>query len=195
MENIGNNPIIEEFIAEEHQENVPYEEIKKNVENSDLVLLLLTDNITSTQHTSNWVNFEIGVASEAHKRLFVFESSTMKSLFPIPYITDYALFDPENIADMFDMQKLIKKISNNTGLKNLTGIGGGAALGSIFGPAGMVIGAIAGLLISSTNGNNSDICTKVTCPNEKCNITFLYYSSQLQFTCPTCRKNISLGKL
>ena len=69
LRNIKHDPIIEELIPEEEKENVPYEEIRKNVNQSDHVFLFLTDNIVLTEYTRNWVSFEVGLTASEHKKL------------------------------------------------------------------------------------------------------------------------------
>jgi len=76
------------------------------------VVVLLGENLenppTQTpEFTHNWVNFEVGVAAGSNKPVWVFEEYGKKIQFPIPYVTNYCLFDPNNnghvkyYADLF----------------------------------------------------------------------------------------------
>ena len=185
LENIGHKPIIEEFISESEKSPVPFEEVRKNVEACDFVLLFLTDNVVSTEYTKNWVIFEAATASAHDKRLYVFEREGEAIPYPIPYLTDYVLFSPENINDLLKVQQIIKETTN--GGKDVATALAGAAFGSFFGPIGIAIGGIGGYLL----GPKPKSGKKVTCTN--CKISFNYYSDNiLNFKCPTCRKPINL---
>ena len=70
LENIGHTPIIEEFISKEKQQEIPYEEIRSNVNKSSFVLLFLTDSVIETEYTKSWIIYEVGVASNASIRVF-----------------------------------------------------------------------------------------------------------------------------
>ena len=185
LENVGHTPIIEEFIPQESQQQIPYEEIRNNVNKSSFVFLFLTDNVVETDYTKNWVIYEVGVESNASTRVFVFERSGTPIPYPIPYVTDYALFNPDRTDDMLEIQKLAKGLGKMS--KKLLTAGAGAAAGSIFGPLGIVLGAVGGYVL----GPDSEKPPKVKCPH--CNVTFNYYSLRIKdFNCPCCRKQILL---
>src|SRR2546426_3277352 len=74
LQNVGHTVIIEEFVPKEQKAEVPYEEIRRNVQRSTYVFLFLTDNVVVTEYTKNWVAFEVGLTSANQKRLFVFRS-------------------------------------------------------------------------------------------------------------------------
>lgn len=182
--NIGHSPIIEEFIPEEQKEPIPYEEIRKNVNLSSCVFLFLTDNIVKTEYTKNWVMYEVGVASDARKRLIIFEREGMPIPYPIPYLTDYMLFDPNDTVNILNIQSLAKKIGEiPRGL--ITG-GLGALAGLPFGPLGIILGGLGGAIVGSIG---KEEMPKVTC--QSCNISFNYLSPNIKsFSCPSCRRPI-----
>lgn len=185
LRNVGQTPIIEEYIPKDAKEVVPYEEIRKNVEFSDYIFLFLTESVTMTEYTKNWVIFEVGLTARDKKRLFVFTRKGDTINFPIPYVTDFMLFDPKDPRDILDIQKLAKDIS-----KLHPGIPGGiigAILGAPFGPAGLVIGVLAGGAIGAST---AEAPKKITC--SRCNVTFNYYSDIRNFPCPCCLYTISL---
>lgn len=187
LKNIRHNPIIEEFIPEEEKESVPYEEIRKNVGVSDFVFLFLTDNIVATEYTHNWVAFETGLTASAQKRLFVFERAGIPVPYPIPYLTDYMIFDADSTNDILDIQTLSKKLDEvPTGV---IGAGIGALLGLPFGPIGLIIGGLAGGVLGASA---SEQILKTQCPH--CGVSFNYYSPKYsRFSCPACRRNIYLN--
>lgn len=188
LRNIGHNPIIEEFIPEEEKEPIPYEEIRKNVNLSDYVFLFLTDNIVKTEYTHNWVAFEIGLTANDGKRLFVFERAGVPVPYPIPYLTDYMIFDADSANDILDIQTLSKKIDEIP--KQVVGSGIGALLGLPFGPIGLVLGGLAGAVLGA---NASEPILKIQCPF--CSVSFHYYSPHYpEFNCPACRREICRDK-
>jgi hypothetical protein len=88
-------PIIEEFIPESDKKPIPHNEIQEKLSRSDVVFLFLTDNILASDYTKNWVAFEVGLARQSQKRVFVFERQGTPIPYPIPYVTDYMIFDPK----------------------------------------------------------------------------------------------------
>ena len=185
--NIGHTPVIEEFIPEEEKEPVPYEEIRKNVNISEYIFLFLTDNVVLTEYTQNWVSFEIGLTANAQKRLFVFERAGVPVPFPIPYLTDYMIFDADSTNDILDIQMLAKKLKELP--KTTVGAGIGALLGIPFGPIGLILGGFGGAILGA---EAEDQILEVRCP--QCKVSFNYYSPEyIEFSCPACRKNIKLN--
>ena len=184
LENMGHTPIIEEFIPTEKQKPIPYEEIRNNVEKSEFLFLFLTDSVVATPFTQNWVSYEIGLASANLKKLFVFERMGMPVEFPIPYLTDYALFDPDKTEDIMALQNLTKDLGKIG--RDLLTAGGGALIGSAFGPIGLVVGGILGYMVGPKRPKQPI----VKCSH--CNVTFNYYSTHRVFSCPSCRRDINL---
>jgi len=187
LRNIGHNPIIEEFISEEEKELVPYEEIRKNVSLSNYLFLFLTDNIIATEYTHNWVLFEVGLTASTKKRLFVFERAGVPVPYPIPYLTDYMIFNKNSTNDILDIQALAKKLRELP--RTAIGAGVGALVGSAFGPIGLLIGGLSGAFLGA---EVKDKILKVQCPY--CGVSFNYYSPQYsKFSCPACRREIMLN--
>ena len=186
LENMRHTPIIEEFIPTEKQKTIPSEEIRSNVEKSDFLFLFLTDSVVATPFTRNWVIYEVGLASASSKKVFVFERMGTPVEFPIPYLTDYALFNPYNTEDILALQSLTKDLGKFR--RDLLTAGGGAAIGSMFGPAGIVIGGVLGYLA----GPKQTKPPVVKCGH--CNVAFNYYSKHREFSCPSCRTNIDMGQ-
>lgn len=185
--NIGHNPIVEEFIPEEKKESVPYEEIMKNVGLSNYIFLLLTDNILATGYTRNWVTFEVGLAARDRKRVFVFERTGVPIPYPIPYLTDYTVFDADSTNDILSIQGLAKKLNELP--KRFVGAGAGLLVGAPFGPLGLIIGGLGGLLLGASA---EEQILKVQCHH--CKVSFNYYSAQYNvFLCPACRSKIYLN--
>lgn len=193
--NIGHAPIVEEFIPESDKQPMPQDEIQRNVSISDAVFLFLTDNVLATEYTKNWVIFEVGLARQALKRVFVFERQGVPIPYPIPYVTDYMMFDPQSINDLLAIQKIAKEMIGKVPA-GWIGAAGGALLGAVFGPFGLAIGAITGGLV----GHGADIQADaripvVECPHESCRARFRYYSPNITyFKCPSCREPMTLAR-
>ena len=65
-------------------------------EDTRAVVVLLgrsLENPLSPQYTHNWVNFEVGVSAGCRKPVWVFEQFTEFINFPVPYVTDYCLYE------------------------------------------------------------------------------------------------------
>jgi len=189
--NVGHTPIIEEFIPESMKEPIPYEEIRKNVQQSDAVFLFLTDEVVRTEYTKNWVIEEDGVALDRHIPVFVFERKGFPIHYPIPYVTDYMLFDPYTIEDVLNIQKLAKDIGKIPADWVTAGFGG--LIGAIFGPLGIAIGAIGGWLLGP-KGKPPIPGIRIKCPYLGCRTEYNYWSPNItSFNCPICRQPIDLG--
>ena len=70
-----------------------WSQIKNEMSSSELVFLLLGPNIRSSIHTQNWVAFEVGLACAFGKDVWVFEQGESSIEFPVPYLTDYMIYN------------------------------------------------------------------------------------------------------
>jgi hypothetical protein len=75
-------------------------EIKAQIKISEAVFLLLGPNIRRSSFTENWVAFEAGLSCAFGKDVWVFEPMDSHIDFPIPYLTDYMLYNLD-IQDHF----------------------------------------------------------------------------------------------
>jgi hypothetical protein len=66
-----------------------WNEIDKQIQDSLATFLLLGPNVKNSDHTQNWIAFEVGLSCAHGKRVWVFERMKSKINFPIPYVTDY----------------------------------------------------------------------------------------------------------
>lgn len=184
LKNMGHTPIIEELVPAEKQKPVPHEEIRSNVEKSEFLFLFLTDNVVATEYTKNWVIHESALASADSKKVFVFERVGTPIKFPIPYLTDYALFNPDSTGDILALQNLAKDLGKFR--RDILTAGGGMMLGSVFGPIGIAFGAVLGYMV----GPKQSKPPTVKCGY--CNVQFNYHSKPRTFSCPSCRQSIDL---
>ena len=70
-----------------------WEIIKNQILSSEAVFLLVGPNIQTSAHTQNWIAFEVGLACAFGKDVWIFEQLESSINFPIPYLTDYSLYD------------------------------------------------------------------------------------------------------
>lgn len=79
----------------ENMRSPEWQDIKENVEYSDAVFLLLGPNVQSNIHTQNWIAFEVGLSCAFGKEVWVFEQEDSDVEFPIPYLTDFMMYNPD----------------------------------------------------------------------------------------------------
>jgi len=74
----------------------PYLSIKNNVNKSDALFVLLSQHLVDKQHTSNWVSFEVGLATNRELDIYVFEPIDENVNFAVPCFTHYMRY-PTNV--------------------------------------------------------------------------------------------------
>lgn len=86
--------------------------IKSNlVENVQVLVVLLGDNVLkspSPEYTQNWISFEVGVASDSKKFVWVLEEKNKPINYPLPFVSDYYQYQLESINDIRSISKIIK---------------------------------------------------------------------------------------
>lgn len=75
------HPILMEY---EKFSNPPWTAIKNTIEKSSTIFVLLSNNLKISDYTQNWVSYEVGVAGEANKEIWVFEDISNQVIFPLP---------------------------------------------------------------------------------------------------------------
>ncbi|MHA1410504.1 MAG: hypothetical protein ACTSQY_09420 [Candidatus Odinarchaeia archaeon] len=130
--------------------------------------------------------YEVGLASEREIPLFVFERIGFPLPYPIPYVTDFMLFNPESIDDLLNIQKLAKGM--NTISPKLFTTGLGELLGAAFGPFGLAVGGLGGYIFGPERAFPIP-GIQIRCRH--CNAVINYWSPNIEsFHCPCCRKVI-----
>ncbi len=179
LQNIGETAVIMEYQTE-GKDVPPFEEIRKAVIGSDYVMLFKTDNAIQSDHTKSWIVFEVGVASATNKRLIVFERRGPPIHFPIPYLTDYMLFDPETVSDVLKVQEVAKGVRENLTKKKESG---SAVWGLLFLFAPQLFLTLA--LLGALSGP-----IPITC--SRCRSSYTFYAGILDaFQCPVCLTEIN----
>lgn len=176
-------PIIEEFIPEQEKKPILYEEIRRNIKSSNAVFLFLTDNIMMTEHTKNWVIFEDGVAAASGKQLLLFEREGVPLTYPVPYLTDYMIFDKKSIEDLLKIQSIARK------LKGYFSVEETEPPGSFLSEPGYILvwGIFTLFKVKRKRKTLKNLkILRVKC--QKCNISFYYHSPKHSpFKCPACK--------
>jgi len=80
-------------VCMEFEETANWQTIMNEVKSSIAVFLLLGHNIRGSIYTQNWIAFEVGLACASDKDVWVFEQEGTTVDFPIPYLTDYMVYN------------------------------------------------------------------------------------------------------
>jgi len=79
----------------------PWKHIRDILKNAEAIFIVKGPNIAHNLYTSNWVSYEIGLAAHSGKKsgkgemdVWVFESVQNPVFFPVPFLTDYVVYDP-----------------------------------------------------------------------------------------------------
>jgi len=81
--------VISKCMEFEDMQPPQWNEINKQVRDSVATFLLLGPSVKNSDHTQNWIAFEVGLSCAYDTRVWVFEKLDSKINFPIPYVTDY----------------------------------------------------------------------------------------------------------
>ncbi len=178
LKNIGDEPLIMEY-APKGDETVPdYARIREYMRAADHVMLFKTDNAIRTDYTRNWIIFEVGLAAELNKRLFVLEGKGPPIEFPIPYLTDYMVLEPERVADILRLQTVAKNVSG----EDFEGRADASAFGLLllFVPPLAIVLALVAAIYGAIYGPINIQC-------DRCNSNYRYYAGVIEpFQCPVC---------
>ena len=165
----------------------PWAKIAKDVQEASAVFLLLSPQLNSTPYTQNWVSYEVGLACAMKKPVWVYEQSQAPVHFPVPYLTDYVLYDPASREHLDAITKLVKSYDPSPALAGL--IFGAIVGGLISGGAGAGVGAIAGG--AAFQRRPTGYPTK--CPHQNCQVGFNIYSQLQSVLCPACRQMFGIN--
>jgi len=105
------NPVLMEF---EQFTNPPWLDIKRNIENSRALFVLLSSNLKISDYTQNWVSYEIGIAVEANKQVWVFEDVNNQTIFPIPQVHHYMRYNPFQNESLNYLQTIVRSYGLNS---------------------------------------------------------------------------------
>lgn len=112
--------------------------ISNLLENCNLVFLFLTHNVSDSEHTRAWIEYEVAGASFLKKPLIVFQLIGEKPAIPIVYWTDVLVWSREPARQVVEVQRVARAFAHD-GYPILRAITG-AVIGSVLGPVGAVGG-------------------------------------------------------
>lgn len=184
LRNIGETAVVMEYLSGDEASTPPYEAMRKEIASADYIMLFKTDNAIRSDYTKNWIVFEVGLAAAANKRLFVFERRGRSIQFPIPYVTDYMLFDPTKVADILQVQSIAKDLKAEIAKKSDEEMSIGFGLLALFAPELFVVLLILGGVAQALAGPIPVACGR-------CKSSYRYYASVLDaFQCPVCLAHV-----
>jgi len=100
------------FEAEWFDEKSPnWLHLKEQIRRSMAVFFLKGPSITNSTYTTNWVSWECGVAAALKRDLWVFESMRNPVFMPVPYLTDYVPYDPQDNEHVAFVANLLQNYS------------------------------------------------------------------------------------
>ena len=172
------------IVYEDLPENVnlqDYQTIKTLIQSSDVVFLFITDNVASSRWTTYWVDHEVSQAAAFNKPLVEFQVEGEKPPLPIGYCTDVVTISRDPTSALLTVQQTAKRFEKKTFWP--IGVVGGAALGSLLGPIGLIFGALIGG--AATSGAGPTVVQTVLCSNDKMKYRYLGNDGST-FFCPHC---------
>ncbi len=142
-------PLLEE-LEKEPPTGAMAEKIDPDIQSSNAVFVLLSENVENLQHTRDWVNWECGTAK--NKDIWVFEpfESLGNIRVVVPRLNHYVLFERtddwrkylRSIIESYDDSHVIPTLAAATGggaLLNEKDREGGAAIGFAVGLVGLLL--------------------------------------------------------
>lgn len=183
FQNTNVSPMLMEF---EQFSNPPWLDIKHNIESSSALFVLLSNNLKISDYTQNWVSYEIGIAVEANKQVWVFEDVNNQILFPIPQVHHYVRYDSSQIESLNYLQTIIRSYGLNA--RGALGLG----LLSLLAFSNPAI-ALAGTLIGSKiNVPPQPVGSTIECNYQNCKVSFQYHNLDENILCPSCRQPLTI---
>lgn len=87
----------------------PWQFIKRQMLESSALFLLLGPNVIDRGiYTQNWISFEVGLACQLNKEIWVFEQMDIPVRFPVPYLSHYLLYNPNNRGHLDYIRDIIR---------------------------------------------------------------------------------------
>jgi hypothetical protein len=96
------------FMEYEKMDKPAWQSIRKNILISESVFVLLSNAVRDREHTQNWIAFEVGVACQAKKNVWVFERSENYINFAVPYLTHFLAYHPSKDRNIKLLREIIK---------------------------------------------------------------------------------------
>jgi hypothetical protein len=97
----------------------PCEFIRRSVEGSKSLFLLLGTNVTCSLYTTNWISYEIGLATALHKDVWVFERYDANISFPVPTVDHYVQYSLKSHKDLALLRDIVAAYASEYGTSQL----------------------------------------------------------------------------
>jgi len=180
------------------------DDLRREIQSSDIVALLLTRSVTASPYTRNWVTYEVSVAHALNKPVWVFESEQeFVQDFPIPHVDYYFIFNPEFREDWRSIEEEISRVSQAQSVSAGMTLAGLIIGGLLGGSRGAFLGLLGGGILGAQRAEEiknqppsgfSKI--RVQCP--VCNASYIVIARNQRllegFPCPVCRRGIKIVK-
>lgn len=178
------SPILMEY---EKYINPPWQVIKQNIAASSALFVLLSPNLRVSPYTQNWVSYEVGLADQAGREIWVFEDVNNEVIFPLPNAHHYVLYDARQPQSLAYVRNIINSHAFNLGGALLAGL-------MTYGVTADPIVTLVGALIGSKIGVPAKpIGYKVQCPYANCGLIFQYHNTRDIILCPSCRQPMQVN--
>ena len=144
--------------------NPPWSTIKNSIETSSALFVLLSNNLKISDYTQNWVSYEVGVADEARKEIWVFEDINNQAIFPLPKVSHYMLYSPYHQDSLNYLKTIIRSYALN--------IGGAVGLGllSLIAFSNPIVALLGVAIGSQINIPSKPVGTMITCNYPNCGL-------------------------
>lgn len=175
------------FMEFEEYHPPPWHAIRQKVVEASAVFLLLGPGLRGSAYTQNWVAWEVGVAAALGKPTWVYEQVGRPVDFPVPYCTDYVLYQPGKREDLGYIRRVVEAYDPGPLLA-------GGILGLLLGAA-VAMGpgaALGGLVGAALGAQRPPEPPQLACPHPSCGIAFRAHTALPTFPCPSCRRSLRL---
>lgn len=184
-------PILQEF-EKEPPAGITAQAITQNIERSNAVFVLLSENVQNLPHTRDWVTWECGAAK--NKETWVLEPAELLGNIKVvvPHFNHYVRYLKNDdwrkylrsVIESYDDSHIIPTLSAATvggAALDEEDRGGGAAVGFFVG--------VVGLLLHSAGKQSFGIPVRCW----KCPSTYRVHSPDRRFRCPNCNADSVLN--
>ena len=155
----------------EFERSIPaaaWRRIREQLNASEAVFLLLGQNIKNSIYTQNWIAFEVGLACAYGKDVWVFEQDGAFIEFPIPYLTDYMLYNLEDRSHFDYVRGILEGYRNPI--------------------------RVLPLGVDERVKRNMPRGIGVQCAHKNCGSYYFLHNNLLSWTfrCPSCRQEVKI---
>lgn len=159
--------------------------IRRDIEASSAIFLLLSKHVQLIPHTRDWIMWESGVGH--NKDIWVFEnySDHGQISVTIPFLRHYVLFQPIDLH--FPYLNQVVASYDDSGVLPAMAVAGG--VGATFGGGGALLGALAGAALADP-ARSRPLGRQITC--QLCMSSYAIHLPQgvATFRCPVCNRRL-----